>query len=79
MGGRLAPEWVAGINRNGWPASSGITGRNRAEYAAKGRDVIQSGEGYQLRESPAPYEVLFEAENEDIDHENTVFWRVKEE
>jgi hypothetical protein len=34
MGGRLPPESVAGINRNGWPASSGIGGRNRAEYAA---------------------------------------------
>ncbi len=31
-------------------------------FRAKGRDVIQSGEGYQLRVSPAPYKVLFEAE-----------------
>ena len=45
-------------------------------FRAKGRDVIESGEGYQLRESPAPYKVLFEAENEDIDPENTVFWDV---
>jgi hypothetical protein len=43
------------------------------------RIVIQSGEGYQLRESPAPYKVLFEAENEDIDLENSVFWDVKDE
>jgi phage terminase small subunit len=28
---------VAGINRNGWPASSGIAGRNRPEYAITGR------------------------------------------
>ena len=48
-------------------------------FRAKGRDVIQSGEGYQLRESPAPYKVLFEAENDDIDLENTVFWDVKDE
>ena len=34
MGGRLAPEWVDGINRNGWTASPGIAGRNHAEYAA---------------------------------------------
>jgi hypothetical protein len=33
MGGRLRPESVAGINRNGWPASPGIGGRNRPEYA----------------------------------------------
>ena len=36
MGGRLAPEWVDGINRNGWTASPGIAGRNHAEYAANG-------------------------------------------
>jgi hypothetical protein len=33
MGDRLAPESVVGINRNGWTASSGIGGRNGAEYA----------------------------------------------
>jgi len=48
-------------------------------FRAKGRNVIQSGEGYQLRESPSPYKVFFEAENEDIDLENTVFWDVKDE
>jgi hypothetical protein len=48
-------------------------------FRAKGRDVIQSGEGYQLRESPATYKALFEAENEDIDPENTVLWDVKDE
>jgi len=53
--------------------------RESLGFRVKGRDVIQSGEGYQLRESPAPYKVLFEAENEDIDHENTVFWGVKDE
>ena len=47
-------------------------------FRAKGRDVIQSGEGYQLRESPARYKALFEAENDDIDLENTVFWDVKD-
>ena len=35
-------------------------------FRAKRRDVIESGKGYQLRESPAPYKALFEAENEDI-------------
>ena len=48
-------------------------------FRAKGRDVIQSGEGYQLRESPMPYKIVFKAENEDIDPENTVFWDVKVE
>ena len=48
-------------------------------FRAKGRNIIQSGEGYQLRESPASYKLLFEAENEDIAPENTVFWDVKNE
>jgi hypothetical protein len=48
-------------------------------FRANGHDVIQSGEGYQLRECPAPYKVLFEAENEDIAPENTIFWDVKDE
>ena len=45
--------------------------------SGQGRDVIETDEGYQLRESPAPYKALFEAENEDMDLENTVFWDVK--
>ena len=48
-------------------------------FRAKGRDVIQSGEGYQLRESPARYKAFFEAENVDIGLENTRFWDVKDE
>jgi hypothetical protein len=50
------------------------------DFRAKGRDVIQIGEErYQLRESPAPYNDLFKAENEDRYPENTVFWDVKDE
>ncbi len=33
-GGRNAPEWVAGMNRNRRPESIGISGRNASEYAA---------------------------------------------
>jgi len=40
---------------------------------AKGCDVVEGGEGYQLRESPAHYKALFEGENGDIDLENTYF------
>ena len=32
-GGRNAPEWVAGINRNARPEWIGIGGRNASEYA----------------------------------------------
>ncbi len=41
MGGRLAPESVAGINRNGWPTSIGISGRNGAEYAGFSKEEIK--------------------------------------
>jgi hypothetical protein len=48
-------------------------------FRARGRDIIESGEGYQLRESPVSYMAFFEAENEDIAPEDTVFWNVKYE
>jgi len=32
QGGRNAPEWVAAMERNRWPQSSGMGGRNGAEY-----------------------------------------------
>ena len=32
-GGRNAPEWVAGMDRNTRPESIGISGRNGPEYA----------------------------------------------
>ena len=52
--------------------------RESLGFRAKGREIIESGDGYQLRESSAPYKALFEAENEDIDPENTVFRDVKD-
>jgi hypothetical protein len=51
--------------------------RESLGFRAKGRDVIESGKGYQLSESPAYYKALFEVENEDIDLEITFFWDVK--
>jgi len=41
---------------------------------AKGRDVIEGSEGYQVREGPALYNPLLGAENDDIGLENTYFW-----
>jgi len=43
-------------------------------FRAKGRKSKEGGEGYQLREGPAPYNAPFEAEKEDIDPENTYSW-----
>jgi REP-associated tyrosine transposase len=43
-------------------------------FRAKGRKIKEGGEGYQLREGPAPYNALFEAEKQDIDPENAYSW-----
>jgi putative transposase len=45
-------------------------------FRAKGRDVIEAGEGYQLRENLSSYKALLGVENEDIDIKNTYFWDV---
>jgi hypothetical protein len=46
----------------------------RLGFRAKGRDVIKTGEVYQLRENATSFEALFEAEKEDIGLENTHYW-----
>lgn len=48
-------------------------------FKAKGRDVIEGGEGYNLREEAAPYTVHFRAEKADIGPENTYFWDINTE
>ena len=42
-GGRNAPEWVAGINRNARPEWIGIGGRNQSESVAGMRRNTQFG------------------------------------
>jgi putative transposase len=46
----------------------------RLGFRAKGRDVIEGGEKYHLREEAAPYMVFFRPEKGDIGPENTYFW-----
>ena len=89
---RSHKEWVeehvgdgANKRQDEWTGSVAVGSKSFIESAkanlgfrAKGRDIMQSGEGYQLRESPASYKLLFAAENEDIAPENTVFWDVKD-
>ena len=48
-------------------------------FKAKGRDVIEGGEGYNLREEAAPYMAHFRAEKDDIGPENAYFWDVNTE
>ena len=67
-----------------WTESIAVGGRSFVEtvksllgFRAKGRDVLESGEGYQLREGAARYKALFGAEKGDIGHENTYLWELK--
>jgi len=46
-------------------------------FRAKGREAMEAGEGYQLREEAAHYKALFSAEKCDIDPENTYLWDVE--
>ena len=45
-------------------------------FRAKGRKITRSGEGYQVREAPARYNVFLGAEKEDIGPENTYLWNL---
>jgi hypothetical protein len=46
-------------------------------FRAKGREVIEGGEGYQGREGAVFYNALFGAGKEDIGPENTYTWNVE--
>ena len=43
-------------------------------FKAKGRNVIEGGERYQLREGAVHYKALFGTEKDDIAPENAYFW-----
>ena len=45
-------------------------------FRAKGRDVIEGTEGYQVREGPTTYNALFGAEKGDIGPQNAYFWDI---
>jgi putative transposase len=48
-------------------------------FKVKGRNVIEDGEGYQLREGAFHYTALFGAEKDDIGPQNTYSWDVNTE
>lgn len=69
-----------------WTDSIGVGNRLFVEklkallgYRAKGRNVIEGFEGYQLREASAPYNALFGAKTGDIGRQNTYSWNVNTE
>jgi REP-associated tyrosine transposase len=48
-------------------------------FKAKGRNVLEGDERYQLREEAAPYIPIFEAEKDNISTENTHVWGINPE
>ncbi len=46
----------------------------RLSFRAKGRNLIEAGEGYQLREHLSSCKALLVGENEGIDLKDTYFW-----
>jgi putative transposase len=48
-------------------------------FRAKGRDIVEGGEGYQVREGQAAYDALFGAEKGDIGPQNAYLWNVNNE
>lgn len=85
--------WIEGYLRNGvkgrqeeWTESIAIGSMPFVEdmkallgYRAKGRDVVEIPEGYQLREGAVEYKALFGAEKGDIGLENSHFWDINAE
>jgi len=49
-------------------------GEGAIGFRAKGREVTEAGEGFQLREEPADYTAFFQAQNDDMGPKNTFFW-----
>jgi putative transposase len=48
-------------------------------FKAKGRAVMETDKGYQLREESIPYKALFGAQKDDIGLENTYIWDINPE
>jgi hypothetical protein len=72
--------------QNEWTESVALGSRSFVENVkallrskAKGRNVTEGGEGYQLREPNAHYKALFGAEKDDIGPENSYFWDINNE
>jgi putative transposase len=69
--------------REEWTGSVAVGGKVFVEkvkallgFRARGRKIIEGGEGYQVREEPEDYNPFFNVEKEDIGPENAYFWNV---
>jgi putative transposase len=74
------------IRQEEWSSSIAVGSRAFVEnvkyllgFLAKGRDVIEVNDGYQLREKFVPYGAPFGGENNNIGLENTYYWGANDE
>ncbi len=69
------------IRQEEWSSSIAVGSKGFVENVksvldirARGRDIIEVNDRYQLRERFVPYGALFSGENDDIGLENTYYW-----
>jgi hypothetical protein len=69
------------LRQDEWSKSIAVGSRSFVEAVkrflgirAKGRDVVEGGQGYQLGEAAADYKLFLEEENEGIGSGNAYFW-----
>ena len=74
------------IRQEEWSSSIAVGSKGFVEnvksllgFRAKGRDIVEGNDGYQLRERSVPYGGLFGGENNDIGFENTYYWGANDE
>jgi putative transposase len=70
-------EWTESIAVGSRPFVEKV--KSQLGFRAKGRDIIEGNEGYQVREGSAPYNSLFGAEKGDIGPKNTYCWDINTE
>jgi len=73
------------VREDQWTASIAVGGMSFIDkvkellgFRAKGRDVVEGNECYQLREGAGDYKAVFEGEKEDIGGENTYLWNTSD-
>jgi hypothetical protein len=82
----VGPRQVSGVGWNSaelTPWIGAITAFLKVKallgFRAKGRDIIESREGHQVREGPATYDAFLEAKKGDIGFQNAYFWNTNGE
>jgi len=71
-GRKRQDQWTGSIAVGSRPFVEAV--KSLLGFKAKGREAVETGEGYQLREGAACYNALSEAEKSDIVAENSYLW-----